>query len=195
MQSENEHTTKRILALFKRYGVRSVSMDTIANELGVSKKTLYERYKSKDHLIEESIAFIFKRHFLFLETLLKQEIPPFQKVIEIYRYGIKQMMTYDIAFYAELRKYHPECFSLYQANKNTVVFGIIKGLLEEAQQQKAIRKEVNLNLFCELHLYKIDEVIANSEFSKLYAMEVLLDHLIIHPIRGILTDPLLMDQN
>lgn len=193
MQKENEHTTKRILALFKKYGVRSVSMDTIASELGISKKTLYERYQSKDHLIEESISFIFKKHFLVLDSILNQTSPPIQKVIEIYHYGIKQMMSYDLAFYAELRKYHPDCFALYQTNKKTILFDIIKELLEEAQQQKDIRKDINLQLFCELHLYKIDEVIASSEFAKQYAMQEILDHLVIHPIRGILTDPTLLE--
>jgi hypothetical protein len=39
-------------ALFMQYGIRSVSMDDIANSLGMSKKTLYQYYADKDELVD-----------------------------------------------------------------------------------------------------------------------------------------------
>ena len=38
--------------LFLQYGIRSVSMDDIANSLGMSKKTLYQYYADKDELVD-----------------------------------------------------------------------------------------------------------------------------------------------
>ncbi|MFZ1857244.1 MAG: TetR/AcrR family transcriptional regulator, partial [Chitinophagaceae bacterium] len=38
--------------LFMQYGIRSVSMDDIANNLGMSKKTLYQYFADKDELVE-----------------------------------------------------------------------------------------------------------------------------------------------
>jgi AcrR family transcriptional regulator len=38
--------------LFMQYGIKSVSMDDIANSLGMSKKTLYQYYADKDELVE-----------------------------------------------------------------------------------------------------------------------------------------------
>ncbi len=52
-------TQERILTkaheLFMRYGLRSVSMDEIANHLGMSKKTIYQFYTDKDALVEGAI--------------------------------------------------------------------------------------------------------------------------------------------
>ena len=39
--------------LFNRYGIRSVSMDDIASQLGMSKKTLYQYYADKDELVTD----------------------------------------------------------------------------------------------------------------------------------------------
>ena len=41
--------------LFMRYGIRSVSMDDIANNLGMSKKTIYQFYADKDELVDAVI--------------------------------------------------------------------------------------------------------------------------------------------
>ncbi|MFX7878868.1 helix-turn-helix domain-containing protein, partial [Acinetobacter baumannii] len=42
--------------MFMRYGIRSVSMDEIASQLGVSKKTIYQYYTDKDALVEGVIG-------------------------------------------------------------------------------------------------------------------------------------------
>ena len=42
--------------MFKRIGIRSVSMDDIARELGVSKKTLYQTVDNKEHLVSMVMA-------------------------------------------------------------------------------------------------------------------------------------------
>ncbi|MEX0987381.1 MAG: helix-turn-helix domain-containing protein, partial [Bacteroidales bacterium] len=34
--------------LFARYGIRSVTMDTLAEEMGISKRTIYENFRDKD---------------------------------------------------------------------------------------------------------------------------------------------------
>ena len=38
--------------LFMRYGIRSISMDEIASQLGISKKTIYQYYADKDAVVE-----------------------------------------------------------------------------------------------------------------------------------------------
>ena len=42
--------------LFRRYGIRSITMDEIAAQLSVSKKTIYQFYADKDELVEEVIV-------------------------------------------------------------------------------------------------------------------------------------------
>ena len=57
-----ENTAERIVAkayeLFMRLGIRSVSMDEIATQLGMSKKTIYLYYADKDELVEDAIEIV-----------------------------------------------------------------------------------------------------------------------------------------
>ena len=48
---------QKATSLFFRYGVRSVSMDDLSRELGISKKTLYQVIGNKDSLVHECVVF------------------------------------------------------------------------------------------------------------------------------------------
>jgi AcrR family transcriptional regulator len=51
--------------MFSKYGIRSITMEHIASELGISKRTLYEKFEDKDDLILQAIeegTKVFKKH-------------------------------------------------------------------------------------------------------------------------------------
>ncbi|WP_339697719.1 TetR/AcrR family transcriptional regulator [uncultured Marixanthomonas sp.] len=191
MQNDDEKIIVKTLDLFKKFGVKSVSMDDIASALAVSKKTLYTHFDSKDLLIEKTIFYIFTEHFKKIDRILEKDLSPLQKIILIYRYGINQMISYDPAFYFELKKYHISAHKHYEGHKNDIIFKTILGLLKEAQELNEIRQDVNLNLFCEIHLYKIDEILADPDFNTQYSTQQMLNHLVIYNLRGIVVDPVL----
>ena len=84
MQSADKKIIIKTLDLFKKYGVKSVSMDDIASALAVSKKTLYTHFDSKDLLIEKTIFYIFTEHFKKIDRILEKDLSPLQKIILIY---------------------------------------------------------------------------------------------------------------
>ena len=57
-----ERIQQKAEELFKRYGIRSVTMDDIAGQLGISKKTIYQFYSDKDALVKD----IFKGYASFI---------------------------------------------------------------------------------------------------------------------------------
>ena len=67
-----ERITEKAHELFMRYGVRSVSMDDIAAQLGMSKKTLYQYYTDKEELVDAVLS-------SFLENNRKQCLEGRQK--------------------------------------------------------------------------------------------------------------------
>jgi AcrR family transcriptional regulator len=45
-------------SMFLELGFKSVTMDDIANEMGISKKTIYKYFNNKDHLVDETTMFV-----------------------------------------------------------------------------------------------------------------------------------------
>lgn len=72
-----------IKALFFRYGIKSVSMDDICKELGVSKRTLYVYFENKSQLVHE----IFYRDFYLFKKCLK-DIP--------FEYSNAMLISYEL---------------------------------------------------------------------------------------------------
>ena len=55
-----ERIAQKAHDLFLQYGIRSISMDEIAAQLGISKKTIYQFYTDKDALVDSVIAIVVK---------------------------------------------------------------------------------------------------------------------------------------
>lgn len=176
------------LQLFKKYGVKSVSMDDISKELGISKKTLYKFFVNKNHIVENTIDYLFDQHFEKIDRILEKEISSLEKVILIYRYGISQILSQSPVFYYDLKKYHLAEHKNYDEYRKKIVFGIIQGLMEKAQQENKIRKDVDLQLFCEINFYKLDIILRDSDFNQRYTLRQILTHLIVFNLRGIIED-------
>ena len=64
---------ERAGTVFMRYGVRSVTMDDIASNSGVSKKTIYAHFSNKTDLVEAVTNYIFD---LWMEAILRQPLNP-----------------------------------------------------------------------------------------------------------------------
>ena len=51
MNDELQNILRKVLTLYRKFGIRSVTMDDVSHELGISKKTLYQYVRDKDELV------------------------------------------------------------------------------------------------------------------------------------------------
>ena len=94
--------------LFRRYGIRSVTMDEIANQLGMSKKTIYQYYTDKDQLVD---AVAEKEISFSQESCLKDMAASSNAIDEIFRVmAFVEVMFRNMnpAMLYDLEKYHPD---------------------------------------------------------------------------------------
>lgn len=138
--------------LFRRYGVKSITMDEIAAQLGASKKTIYQYFTDKDELVEavvrETIGFSQKTcddnrdnsndaiHELFQAMDLIQQIFS----------GMNPAMMYD------LEKFHPQSYKLFLDHKNKYLFDSIKVNLKRGIAEELYRPEINIEIIAKFRL-------------------------------------------
>ena len=60
MGSLSEQIIRKAGMLFNKYGIKSITMDDLSHEMGISKKTLYEYVKDKKDLVSKIVAFELK---------------------------------------------------------------------------------------------------------------------------------------
>lgn len=106
--------------LFAQYGIKSVSMDDIAQNICISKRTLYEFFKDKETLLMEAIGLHYNRLRIYLENLEKEPFTVLDVILLFYEEFMKHPRWFSRKFYDDLKRY-PKAFA--QAEKNKAMIG------------------------------------------------------------------------
>lgn len=150
--------------LFAQYGIKSISMDTIAHSTGMSKRTIYGHFNDKEELITEGIEFYCSKTKKLSEVLHKSQLSVLDIVLSFYTMAIKNPQYYSKKFSIDLQKYplaqkkledekklfSNECLNLFQRGVNDgifrkdVNFGILVLLLKEQIIMQHLSKEFSV---------------------------------------------------
>jgi len=132
--------------LFHRYGIRSVSMDDIAAQLGMSKKTLYQFYTDKEELVREVVIAILNKHkeqcdadHRISENPIHECFLAFDRMQEMF-----SKMNPIIIF--DLEKYHPSVYKIFHEHKYTFLYQVVRSNLEKGIEQGIYREDIDVDV-------------------------------------------------
>ncbi|WP_339834650.1 TetR/AcrR family transcriptional regulator [uncultured Flavobacterium sp.] len=182
-----EEIIQKALNHFLKNGSKVITMDDIAHEFGLSKKTLYDMFENKEALINDAVDLLWKDYLNDVNDILKTTKNPIQKTILIYERAIAIIITVEPVFIVSLRKYHNKVMSKYSNNRSDLINNIVLPLLMEAKSQNQIESTINLVLFCAVNFKEFDERIWKNFFFDKYSKEEILEYFIIRRLRGILS--------
>lgn len=98
----------KISNLFKKYCIKSIDIDDIAKELGISKKTLYQHFKNKKDIINKVAEFEIQIERKELKELSTKCIIAIDQLILIFRYIFKKNFKYYPSVLYGMNKYYPQ---------------------------------------------------------------------------------------
>ena len=142
-----EDIVKRALADFMKYGFKTITMDDLANGLGMSKKTLYEYFPSKNDLVEACLNYALEISCKNAENFVQGE----GSVIEnVYRNQKKVLEIFNINSDRpiwELQKYYPKTYKRMESEfaKTDTLF--VDKLLEKGWEEGLFRKDINVAFY------------------------------------------------
>ena len=146
-QDQKQHIIKTAGEMFFRLGIRSVSIDDICREMGMSKKTFYVYFASKDELIEQmllaNIAYIAGKMQELLDLRdFRQLVKKFIKHQEAEKNDVRRVpqLVYD------LKKYYPRQFADFQVKCFETQKTFIIQYLELGVAQGLVRANLNIEL-------------------------------------------------
>lgn len=137
----------KLLYLFKVYGAKTLTMDDIAKEFSISKKTLYQKYKNKEDLITEVLDHISNCAIEEVEEVKKQYTCPIEILI-VSGARIDDVTSQEKdAFVLQLLKYYPEIFHQHQKSISKKVLEIIKQNYEIGKGMGYYRTDLPIEMF------------------------------------------------
>lgn len=148
---EDRELKKRIVALarerFLCRGFSSVRTEDLATELGISKKTLYRLFESKNQLVLEVARSLIRDIEEELGPVFEGELPFPDKFRRILAGVARHVGSISGHFMADLGRYAPEVWAEIDRFRKERVLGRLKGVIEQGREEGFVHPSVNSELF------------------------------------------------
>ncbi len=183
---QKEQILGKATSLFIRYGIKSISMDDLARELGISKKTLYQYVENKADLIQQ----VFQRRINGETALMAQfqedAEDAIDEMLRLARYVIGVLREISPTTVYDLQKYYRNIWVKTESLRQQFVFEIIRENLRRGMKQGLYRENMNPDIIAKLYVAKTS-LVADNEFfpAAEYNMESLFREYFTYHIYGI----------
>lgn len=161
--SIKERIQQKAEELFRQYGIRTVTMDEIAAQLGMSKKTIYQFYSDKDALVNDifkSITDQNKQKCMLLKTKAENAIHE-QYLSSDAAQEIYSNMNSSVLL--DLNRFYPSVFAELENHKKKFLFSVIKENIIRGTKEGLFRKDIDVNIVTWLQLEMISGLFRNED--------------------------------
>ncbi|MCW3075373.1 MAG: hypothetical protein JWP69_2442 [Flaviaesturariibacter sp.] len=169
--------------LFNRYGIRSVSMDDIAAQMGMSKKTVYQYFADKEELVNAVFSAIMDDNKCKCVDERDNSDNALHELFQAYDRMQEMFSTMHPSVLFDMEKYHPQTFAKFKAFKNDFLYGIIKTNIERGIAEGLYREDIDVDILSRYRLHSImlafnPEVFPNNRTQLLQIEMQLLEHFV-----------------
>ncbi|MDT8415647.1 MAG: TetR/AcrR family transcriptional regulator [Flavobacteriaceae bacterium] len=137
--------------MFLNLGFKSVTMDDIASELGISKKTIYAHYSNKTKLVESATFYLFDKICSGIEDITAAQFNPIEELFEIKSYAIKNLKDEKSSPQYQLQKYYPKLYKILIAKQFDYMQTSVTENLEKGISQGLYRPEIDTQFIGRLY--------------------------------------------
>jgi TetR/AcrR family transcriptional regulator, cholesterol catabolism regulator len=174
---------QRIAQLFMQYGVKSVTMDDLARQLGRSKKTIYQYFPNKEELVRETMSAFIQQNQAEVAQICSQEGNAIEEWIRIstHQFALIQHINSSIIF--DIHKYYPKAWEVFNEHKVQFVYGCVRQNIERGIQQGLYRSDVVPEVIATYYIHKLEmfavpDTFGRAEISRMDAFrQVMMYHL------------------
>jgi AcrR family transcriptional regulator len=145
---------EKVQELFMKYGLKSVSMDDISRNLGISKKTLYQCVDNKRDLIQK----VFQKHIEEEEAAIREIVAnskdAVDEMIEIARFVTALLREVSPTTLYDMQKYYGDIWGMMEALHQDHIYTVIKTNLDRGIAEGLYRKDLNTDIIAKLYVGK-----------------------------------------
>jgi AcrR family transcriptional regulator len=156
MDEKHGNFLLRVYELYNRYGIKSVTMDDVARELGISKKTLYECIEDKSELVKHVMEMVYRYHGSKLNEIASQSLNAIEELFEVNRYMSQMIKEQNPSLIYDLHKYYPELYKALMEEQRRRMQDAIRQNLVKGIGEGLYRKEMNVNIIARLHMTRME---------------------------------------
>jgi AcrR family transcriptional regulator len=179
----------RVRDLYRKYGIKSITMDDVATELGISKKTLYQFVADKDDLVGKYIDYEIQLRQEEICKCFKIGFNAIEELFEISGFMNKMMRDQNPATEHDLRKYYPHHYQKMIKTRRERMYSYILLNLKKGKEEGLYRSEMDEEIIAKLYLSRSENIHFNELFTiEEFTSSKLFTELLAYHVRGIATE-------
>ncbi len=181
---------KKILAgaelMFLRNGFKSVTMDDIARELGMSKKTLYQFVDNKADLVGQVLQNHGEEEIAAIAAIRSHADNAIDEILAIAKYAIQFLRKMGPGLMYDLQKYYRKSWEIVNEMHEEHIYKVIKSNIEWGIADGLYRSDFNIDVIAKLYVRKSMIIVDEKLFPLTsYSREALFTEYINYHIHGI----------
>ncbi|WP_298424041.1 TetR/AcrR family transcriptional regulator [uncultured Kordia sp.] len=174
--------------LFLNLGFKSVTMDDIANEMGISKKTIYTHFSNKTDLVNEVTASLFCVISEGIDLICATQKNSIEELYEIKRFVMEHLKDEKSSPQYQLQKYYPKIYATLKKKQYDVMQDCVKDNLIRGVESGVYRDTINIEFIARIYFNGVIGIKDNELFPlKEFSMNTLMEYFLEYHIRGICT--------
>jgi len=189
MDDKKREIIGEALEVYMRLGIKSVTMDEMARQLGISKKTLYIYVKDKNDLVEQTLEFAHVNEQEQIKKITESTDNAIDELLETGKFIITILKKIHPSIFFDLAKYHPNAMKMMKCNQDEFVSECVESNLSIGIKQGLYRKNINTEVISKVYMAAMDHVLKGNSYedSKMRPETVYSEFFRYH-IRGIASE-------
>ncbi len=155
----------KVCSLYRKYGIKSITMDDAARHLGISKKTLYQHFADKTELVKEAVIHEVQSKQNNLIILNRKETNAIEDLLDYYKAQVKLILDYKPNFVYDLKKYYPSIYETYVKIKRERILESTRYNLVKGKEEGLYRENLDVDIISRLLLMRIEGMIHSGIFT------------------------------
>ena len=174
--------------MFLNLGFKSVTMDDLALQMGISKKTIYTHFANKTELVEQSSLYVFSEISTGVATICNQQMNPIEELYEVKKFALVNLKNEKASPQYQLRKYYPKIHNqiiqkTFDMMQDCVLLNIKRGIEMGMYRENLDPEFVSRIYFAGVNSIKDDSLFPRQQFPLVLLNDIYLEY----HLRGIVT--------
>lgn len=175
--------------LFLTLGFKSVTMDDIANAMGISKKTIYVHFSNKTKLVEAVTFTLFENICDGIDCICDSSANPITELYDIKMFVMQHLKNEKASPQFQLKKYYPRIYENLKSKQFEKMHESVSESLQNGKDSGVFRSNIDIEFISRLYFngmtgIKDENIFAREKFNMEYLMESFLEY----HLRAIVTE-------
>ena len=162
MDEKRLEIIERASAVYMKFGIKSVTMDDLSRELGVSKKTIYKYFSDKNNLVKSIIEMKVEMDTAICINCSQQSENAIEELISVSKFVLEHFGNINPTVFYDLQKHYKDAWKILEDHKWHFVLNMIKTNIERGIKEGVYRDDLHVGVIARLYVASIENIM-NSE--------------------------------